>query len=416
MSNKFSILLKYSHYLFCFISTISLSTWCVYQYVLDEDLTQTNFKRFHRGKEDVYPSVSLCFMNPYLSEEFENDHSNNISQYQYLQFLQGLYWQPEMTNISYSKVTLNIMNYFMGYDILYRKKGNFIHMSVNDINSEDKGWRVPKENFAEPSMKCFTVDMPYIPNEPIKTFNIRIKTSMFKNNIRPSKLKFANSNTNAEGFGVLFHYPGQLLNGRYKSKKSWPDRDANDSKSYNMVFLLQNIEVINRRNKWKRKCEQFPFDETKEILKNMLNASGCIPPYVQFKQNFPICETQNQMKKSYDSLIRSSNDNTDIEENDEGSPCRHMGRIDYDYWEHGPHQENEATPYFNITLLFVDPKYREIKEVKAFGLLSMFGNIGGYVGIFIGYALLSLPDIIEKAKDFVAAKKGESKTEIQISS
>ena len=40
--------------------------------------------------------------------------------------------------------------------------------------------------------------------------------------------------------------------------------------------------------------------------------------------------------------------------------------------------------------------YREIREVKAFGLLSMFGNIGGYIGIFIGYALLNLPDVIEK--------------------
>ena len=396
-----SIYLKYSYYLFCFISTISLSTWCVYQYVLDEDLTQINFKRFHDEKVDVYPSVSLCFMNPYLSKEFEHDTSNNITLNQYLEFLQGIYWRPEMNNISYSKVTLNIMNYFMGYDVLYRKKENFIHMKLEDIEYDKEGWRLPKESFTEPTMKCFTVDMPYIPDEPIKIFNVRIKTSIFRNSNRPSKLVFPNSNTNTEGFIVLFHYPGQLLNGRYKTKKSWPDRGANDSKSYNMIFLLQNIEVINRRNKWKRKCEPFPFDENERIVKNMLNASGCIPPYVQTRKEFPICTTQEQMKNSYASLIRSSHDNVDIEEKEEGSPCRHMGRIDYDYWEAGPHQDTETTPYFNVTLLFVDPKYREVKEVKAFGLLSMFGNIGGYIGIFIGYALLNLPDLIEKAKDFV---------------
>ena len=45
----------------------------------------------------------------------------------------------------------------------------------------------------------------------------------------------------------------------------------------------------------------------------------------------------------------------------------------------------------------------------------MFGNIGGYVGIFIGYALLSLPDIIEKTKDFVIAKKGKPNNDLQIS-
>ena len=78
-----------------------------------------------------------------------------------------------------------------------------------------------------------------------------------------------------------------------------------------------------------------------------------------------------------------------------------MGRIDYDYWEHGPYEDVKTAPYFNITVMFIDPTYREIREVKAFGLLSMFGNIGGYIGIFIGYALLNLPDVVEKTKDFL---------------
>ena len=392
--------LKYTYYIFCVLCAILLSIWCVYQYFLDEDLTQVNFKRFHEEKEDIYPSISLCFMNPYLPEMLGNNHKTNISFHEYLQFLQGNLWKPEILTIDYHKVTLDIKNYLIGYDILYLEKEYPIHMNTDDIMKSKTGWSFPKQSFSEPSMKCFTVDIPSFQNEPVKLFNLRIKTSIFSNDIRPSKLTFDYADGNAEGFLVLFHYKDQLINGQYKSKKNWPLRAANDSKSFNMVFLLQNIEVIRHRDKRRRPCKHFPYDETENVMKQIINATGCIPPYLPIRDNLSICQTQDEMKRSYSLLIRSGN-NIQNRANADGSPCHRMGRIDYDYWEHGPYEEVKTTPYFNITFMFIDQTYREIREVQAFGLLSMFGNIGGYIGIFIGYALLNLPDLVEKIKDFL---------------
>ena len=392
--------LKYTYYIFCVLCAILLSIWCIYQYFLDEDLTQVNFKRFHEEKEDIYPSISLCFMNPYLPEMLGNNHKNNISFNEYLQFLQGNLWKPEILTIDYHKITLDIENYVIGYDILYLEKEYPIHMNTDDIMKSKTGWSFPKQSFSEPSMKCFTVDIPSIPSEPVKLFNIRIKTSIFSNDMRPSKLIFDNADVNAEGFLVLFHYKDQLINGQYKAKKNWPSRAANDSKSFNMVFLLQNIEVIRHRDKRRRPCKHFPYDETENVMKQIINETGCIPPYLPIRDNLSICQTQDEMKRSYNSLIRKGN-NIENKANKDDAPCRRMGRIDYDYWEHGPYEEVKTTPYFNITFMFIDQTYREIREVQAFGLLSMFGNIGGYIGIFIGYALLNLPDLVEKIKDFL---------------
>ena len=75
---------------------------------MDEDLTQVNFKRFHEEQEDIYPSVSLCFMNPYLPEMFGINNETNISLHEYLHFLQGNLWKPEILTIDYHKVTLDI--------------------------------------------------------------------------------------------------------------------------------------------------------------------------------------------------------------------------------------------------------------------------------------------------------------------
>ena len=37
----------------------------------------------------------------------------------------------------------------------------------------------------------------------------------------------------------------------------------------------------------------------------------------------------------------------------------------------------------------------EIVHVRALDGLALFGNIGGYVGIFLGVALMQMPDLLE---------------------
>ena len=44
-----------------------------------------------------------------------------------------------------------------------------------------------------------------------------------------------------------------------------------------------------------------------------------------------------------------------------------------------------------------EPTYKEIKQVKAYDIEGFVGNAGGYVGLFLGYALLSLPKYLVQA-------------------
>ena len=48
-----------------------------------------------------------------------------------------------------------------------------------------------------------------------------------------------------------------------------------------------------------------------------------------------------------------------------------------------------------IDITFKNSKYKEIKDVQAFNIESYIGNVGGYVGLFIGVAIWQTPDFIE---------------------
>ena len=47
-----------------------------------------------------------------------------------------------------------------------------------------------------------------------------------------------------------------------------------------------------------------------------------------------------------------------------------------------------------ILLQFLEPNFKEIKQVKAFGIESLVGNVGGYIGLFLGYSFLQLPNFL----------------------
>ena len=52
--------------------------------------------------------------------------------------------------------------------------------------------------------------------------------------------------------------------------------------------------------------------------------------------------------------------------------------------------KNES--YFQITQTYNQPQFRETIQRRAYNLEALVGNIGGYAGLFLGYALVQLPD------------------------
>ena len=72
--------------------------------------------------------------------------------------------------------------------------------------------------------------------------------------------------------------------------------------------------------------------------------------------------------------------------------------------------------------MFRQAKFRETKEILAYDVESLYGDIGGYMGLLLGYSILNFPTMIlffyksikksiNDRKSFVSGDEKDSKTD-----
>ena len=52
------------------------------------------------------------------------------------------------------------------------------------------------------------------------------------------------------------------------------------------------------------------------------------------------------------------------------------------------------TTLFTMWVTHAKQIFRVTKQVRAYDVDSLVGNVGGYIGMFLGYALLNLPEFL----------------------
>ena len=394
--------LKLAYVGVCIVAAIGSVIWGVYIYSLDEDLTRIDVKSFNQDKGSIYPSISLFFYSPSVNEKFGEKFGkvrNGITPTMYKMFLQGDVWNETLMDIDYNDVTLNIMDYFRGYDIEYSDR-SVVSYNINNINNTI--WKPPYSNGNSSIGKAFTVDIPFQSNKKVRTVDIKLTTNIFANEIRPDQITPTHG---FDGFGVYFNYPKQLWSTKHFRKLNWPVRAENSSKSYLMLFELQNIKVMQNRDRAKEPCINIISDLDHMHFKEVFKRLPCKPPYLNPDFNLSSCKSKEEMKECHNIVL-----NLDTLETLEYPPCRSLGRVEFQYLEYDM-EESEKQPYFTLRIVYVDLKYTEILRVRSFDFHMLFGTIGGYIGILIGYALLDVPDLL--AKLVVMIRKNRETTDLE---
>ena len=75
------------------------------------------------------------------------------------------------------------------------------------------------------------------------------------------------------------------------------------------------------------------------------------------------------------------------------APCDQMKTVTFTVQDL-PQSENDSykKDYAKIYFIFKSAAYKEILHVRAFDIESLVGNMGGYIGLFLGFAIWQLPD------------------------
>ena len=407
---KLKSFLTYTYHTVCVATTISLMIYCLHKYLQNKDVSTVDYKTFNNDPEDIYPAVTLCFQPQFL-DNITTLQNRNINKNEYINFLNGEYWDENLVAIGYDDISTRIEDYFLaayvvGYyslemgwtEYLFNPHNLSVFPPPSNYYITDWNYFNPKyyTSFRSAFEKCFSID---IPNdlEPIYKFEILFNASIFPNGIRPDE----------EYFGVKVHYPNQYLSEKMR-KYSWQVHDGNVS--LEMQFKLENLVVVLNRNKPENKCNEDWKESDQRIMKQIMNTIGCQPPYWNQLNYLPNCTNKEQMSKFYylnlDGHI---------------PPCKIMQKVMYsykelseiryqwlnisnseDYYYYDYYENNDSlsdsnlkkTNYFKIVIEFDDSTFMEIRHVRAFDIESLIGNSGGYLGLFTGYALMQVPSLI----------------------
>ena len=121
MSNPKDKHFKYAFHGLCATITIALTIYCVYQYTLDKDVSNIEFRKYNSAKDRIYPSITLCLPNALLEDKL-TAYGVGINTTSYHRFLTGKLWDERMVNIDFDDVSLNIEKYLIGtYNSFWEK-------------------------------------------------------------------------------------------------------------------------------------------------------------------------------------------------------------------------------------------------------------------------------------------------------
>ena len=378
----------------CILGTISLISWCIYIYALDDDMTVIHIEEFHSKPDYIYPSISLCASDIFYEKKLKKFGVNQTS---YESYLRGEYFEKGIADIPYEDVAYNPADKLLGISFSQEYATNglqnfdqyywYNHVQRNETSPPQwtPSFHVdPFNRWYGHIYKCLTVDVPFVSNQHLSWMQIIMQKSFFPKSLRPLSISSGGM------FMISVGFPNQRKQFS-TSSVTWNAEVTN--KSYVMRFQVTGIDVIQARNKKSRPCD----DEWREYDKKARNHSvvsvGCIPPYWKSQyseEKFQICSDPKDMNTFYQ----------DAEMNRHTFPCRRMTRLTTNFMEFptirhdkefGPEYRDK---YFAVYFYFPRASFKNIVLVRAFDIQTLIGNAGGYIGLFLGHTLLQIPGFI----------------------
>ena len=442
-------------HLLCLLATLVMLIYVTSKFIADESITTVNAKAFHNTEKDIYPSFSLCLEidNPRVSwlklleafrwlplydknimqREYGIDNENKIRDY--VRYLMGndtmssdFLGIDKMNRVDYDKSTVDLRA-FMKQINVYSGKTRVYHWSL------DSGNQMPfYVSYRHPLLKCFSIDISW---EVISNMKKGASISALYMEVDNNNTVFS---TNSRfTLAYFLHYPQQLMRSTSISREQL----AIQSKLYRKIISIDNMEIIRRRNTQTTKCLSEESDKDDDlILQRLVEKTGCRPPHWHGYEKYPKCTRFDQMFQ----LLTPNLDLHDQEfliefEENPGSPCNQIFSISYTVLElkelkragEKPTKDGkdevsalgsprtdlkEEKPDINpahivskrsppdpsilydipetrvMEITFRNSKYKEIKDVQAFCIESYIGNLGGYLGLFIGVSIWQAPDFL----------------------
>ena len=127
----------------------------------------------------------------------------------------------------------------------------------------------------------------------------------------------------------------------------------------------------------------------------VINHVGCVPIYWSYLPldviEKPACRSPEELKNASDLIDNFKTISTKYE-----PPC-----IDMTSLVTFTRELDQLPRQFLVKLIYTENFYQEIKNVREFTFETFWSTAGGYLGFFLGYSLLQLPDLLHHFPSFL---------------
>ena len=397
-------ILGYLFRIICLAATGALFLRGYWKYLEDRSSTQIEYKTFHDTKRDIYPTITFCIRN----SEFKNqtglyDRQKLNEKYEikdpleYRDFLRGYIWKDKFAGVNYDDVTLDIKDRVEEvtvisdtWQVLYSWKMN--DKPTNDsLNRQDSVSMDTQKfpfytSYRHAYEKCSSMDlsvdeMPNIQGQLIRGIQVKLR------NIKIADLRY------------MISYPGQILLGyTIDMEFGWNQRITS---GYVKVksFLVDMIAVYRKRNTFHNECSKHWTGYDEIVFRDIIKTANCRPPHWNISSEYPICNSKEKMKNvAIPQSIGKTASSTFLKKF--LRPCDGILEAklktvsERRQMTFGGSISTDGVDAADVEFLFMNDHYKEIKYTREFDIESLIGNVGGYIGLFLGFAIWQLPDVM----------------------
>ena len=346
---------------FCGVAVGFMVGFWMVKYHENEDVSAIEYVSYKTQTDIAYPVPSLCTFMPFIHPNLFWNSSIQVSGYEYNRYIHGLTaLREEYEGMIFDNVTLNLLEYVQNIVILTRNKIAARKIICNSL--ENCPYAKFKINY-DGTMRGLTLRCAGFEIDQESLGQVDLLTMVFEPGL--SDILHDVGNT----FLVL-NYPGQVLKSLGSSQQIW----KKPHEPSRLIIKVRTMEILRRRSKNNKAClaDWEHYDEM--VLKQHDNSLKCRPPYR--KSGKPLCKTKRELKDSVYELdkMRSSYDT---------EPCKEMSSIVF-----GADQIIYALKNESLKFTYRYPeKTKIIQQIKSVDLHALIGNIGGYIGLFLGKEL-----------------------------
>ena len=182
MNSSKKYILDNFFFVFCTLGAIVLTINCIREYILNQDITNVAYKKFHGKYDEIYPSITICFTKPFVKHKLTE---RGLTINTYTNFLSGenvsnFSWNSSLVDIDYDNVSIHLMEHLHyiefnlhNNDTLMWEGNKTSQMSQNHTSSVYNHIQQPKVyvSLRRAESKCYTIDIPFIAERKIFGLN-----------------------------------------------------------------------------------------------------------------------------------------------------------------------------------------------------------------------------------------------------